>query len=210
MAFGSRQGSTAVFGSLTPTQTGTVSRLFASIMATPPLGMITTTCSWGFMAGAAPPGTTTLTVVATGTTVERATTSTWGGYASAAADISITVDAFVDRNVSLSPRIPPDIGVILVPVPNIRVAPDLAFAGSVTSGPTPIINLENWGVGFQLRERNMGTATVALVMPIIPGRFYQWQIESVQSAACQGGLFGGSSAVCNFTFDFGPVFFAFT
>jgi hypothetical protein len=150
------------------------------------------------MAGAAPPGTTTLTVVATGTTIERATTSTWGGMASAAADISITVDAFVNRRVS--PRIPPDLGVPL----------DLAFAGSVTSGPTRIINLENWGVGFQLRERNMGTATVALVMPIIPGRFYQWQIESVQSAVCQGGLFGGSSAVCNFTFDFGPVFFAFT
>jgi hypothetical protein len=170
-----------VNGSLTPTQSGSVSRLWARIIAYPPFGLITTTCSWGFMAGLAPPGTTTLTVAASGTTFERATSQTFAGYASATAEISITVDEFVRLR-----------------RPRPRQPPDFVFARSITSGPTPIYNLTNYVAGFEDHIRD-GTDATVLVMPITPGRSYQWWINSVQSAGCQA-VTGYSSAVSNFAF----------
>ena len=185
-AFGSRQGTTGLFGSLTPTQSGTVSRLSAALIAYPPLGVITTTVSWGFITGPAPPGTTTLIVSAIGTTREQAQSYTFGGYASAIADISITVEQFVRRR-----NLPPG-GFSLV------------FERSFNSGLTPIFNLTNWGVGVQDHNRN-GTASTVFFTAITPGQFYRCWINSVQSASC--GVAGGATS--NFSFDMEPVFFSF-
>lgn len=179
-AFGSRSGTTAVGGSLNPIQSGSVSRIGATIAAYSPAGAIATTTSWGFMAGQAPKRRTSLVVAASGTTFERGATLAYGGYGSAAAEISITVEEFVNG----------------------------ALTRSVTSGPTPIIHIWSAVLGIQVHQRDATAATV-LVMPIRPGRLYRWWINAVQSALCQG-VTGPSYAISNFRFDMGPVFFAFT
>src|SRR3954452_24755447 len=95
-AFGSRFGTTGVTGSLNPVNNGGVFNVGASIGAGPPFGVITTTTSWGFDAGRAPAGATSLVVSANGMTRERAQTFTagFGGFASADADLSITIEEF--------------------------------------------------------------------------------------------------------------------
>jgi hypothetical protein len=199
-AFGSRAGNTILFGTLAPTQgfdaSGAfVSRLSASIAAGPPLGLFTTTQSWGFAAGFATPGTTSLTVTASGTTRERAEAWTLGGYSSATAEISVTVEEFrLVRVAGMGKR------------PGFR----LAFQQSVTSSPTAIFNLTNWVAGFQPNYTRDATAATVLVMPITPPRFYRCWINSVQSAGCSGGISGLGNALSNFTFDIGSVFFSFT
>lgn len=187
-AFGSRSGATFLFGSLNPTQSGGVSRIGGSLMATPPAGLFTATCSWGFMAGPAPIGATTLAVAASGTTFERANSWTFGGYSSATAEISTTVEEFFFN----------------------RRTRQLQFVRAVTSAPTPIFNFTNWALGYQIYHTRDATAATLLVMPIRPLRFYRWWINSVQSAGCSGGISGLGMAVSNFKFDMSPVFFAFT
>lgn len=186
-ATGSRTGATWLNGTLTLPQFGSISRLGNSIGAGMPWGLISITCSWGFDAGFAPAGTTTLVVNASGTTFERASSWTFGGYASARADISTTIEEFT---------VTPSTGA-------------MSLARTFTSADTPIFNLTNWGLGYEIAHVRDATAATLLVMPIIVGRFYRCWVNSVQSAGTSGGLTGLAMAVSNFNFDVRPIFFVF-
>ncbi len=187
-AFGSRTGNTTLLGSLNPTQSGGTSRLGAEIGASIPWGVIATTTSWGFTLAAPLRGATTLIVAASGTTFERASSVTWGGYASATAEISTTIEEFVFN----------------------RRTGVLDLVRAVTSAPTPIFNLTNWGIGAQVHTRDT-TASTVLAMPIQTGRFRSFRcwINAQQSAGCSGGIGGAGGGVSRLFFDIGPVFFAF-
>jgi hypothetical protein len=186
-AFGSRVGATALNGSLTPTQSGSVSRIGGSLTATPPFGVFAATCSWGFRVGPAPIGKTTLTVAASGTTFERGYSWTFGGYSSAIAEISTTIEELFSN----------------------RRTRRLELVRSVTSAPTSIFNLTNWAGGWQLHTRD-GNAATLLIMPIRPKLIYRFWINSVQSASFSGGITGIGMTVSNFHFDMDPVFFSFS
>ena len=54
----------AAFRNVTPVQFGSISRIGSSIYATVPAGSVSLFTAWGFMAGKAPPGTSSLTVAA--------------------------------------------------------------------------------------------------------------------------------------------------
>jgi hypothetical protein len=187
-ASGSRSGATWLNGTLTLVQSGGVSRLGNSIGAGQPGGLITITTSWGFMMGMAGRRVTTLAVNASGTTFERASSWTFGGYASATAEISTTIEEF-----SI----------------NFRTG-QLSLVRAVTSAPTPIFNLTNWGLGYEIAHIRNSTAATLLVMPARPRNLYRFWINSVQTAGTSGGFTGLGLAVSNFNYDIGPVFFAFT
>jgi hypothetical protein len=199
---------------LTPTQTGSTSRIGAALYAAPPIGVETATTAWGFMAGAAPPGSSILAITATGFgTLERGTAWTFGGYARAYGDISITVEEFV-----FEPLKPVHSGLVHDPDPGIEhaeIAPPptampgrFVFKRAVTNAPTLIINQVTTAIGVQHYEGDGTAHSTAFVMPITPGNAYRWWIASLQSVVAQG-VSGPAFAGCNITFDFGPVFFAF-
>jgi hypothetical protein len=190
-SFGSRDGTTGLNGSLTPTQGVFFSRVGADICAYPPLGMILTTCSWGFWAGFAPEGSTTLTVAAQGPTFEGANAWTFGGYASASAEICITIEEFVRLRTG-------------------RRGWTLEFTRSITGAATGIFDFWTAGLGYQYQLRDSFAATLCN-MATVPGRIYRCWVSALQSANCQGvsGVAGASFAVSNFFFDMSPVFYAF-
>jgi hypothetical protein len=156
-AFASRSGTTAIGGSLTPTQSGSVSRIGATLAAYTPAGAITSTTCWGFMAGGAPRGARSLAVAASGTTFERAATLTYGGYSAAHAEISITVEEFEpvervsSRLIDLDALDPGDGPAEFLPVPG-RPLGSLVFSRSVTSGPTTIIHIWSAVFGIQVHH----------------------------------------------------------
>jgi hypothetical protein len=65
------EGTGGVGRDLTPTQVGLTSRVGGSLRTYPPWGLETAVTAWGFQAGAAPPGASTLTVLARGFTFVR-------------------------------------------------------------------------------------------------------------------------------------------
>ena len=73
---------------------GFMSRIGASVFAYPPGGLESAVTAWGFWAGPAPPGTSTLTVLARGFTLVRGYCFALGGWARAWATINATVEEF--------------------------------------------------------------------------------------------------------------------
>jgi hypothetical protein len=206
-------GTGGVSRNLTPIQAGATSRIGGGLGAFPPAGVEATLTAWGFMAGAAPPGTTSLAISASGTTMVRGNCFTLGGYARAYADIHVIVEEF-------EPLRPVHTGLVDVPDPGTEHAEiarpatatlgTLVFRRVVTSGPTLIINQETTAIGYQITSPSDAEPHLTtLVMPITPGNAYRWWIASRQYVICQA-VSGPGAAVSNIAFDFGPVFFAFT
>jgi hypothetical protein len=176
---GARQGTTALFGTLTPARFGSTFQIGASIAAYTPLGAIITTSSWGLNLGAAPVGTSTLIVAASGLTFERASVFAAGAYGACDAEIGIDIEE--------------------------RLGGRLVRAFS--SAPTNIFSYWVAPVGFQFRMHNSQAATV-FGMPVIPGRTYTCWITATQTASCSGVPSGGHAA-SNFALGFQQIFFDF-
>jgi hypothetical protein len=184
-AFGSRFGTTGITGSLNPVNNDGVFNVGARIGAGPPFGVITTTTSWGFDAGVAPSGATTLIVTADGMTNERGQTFTagFGGYASANAELSITIEEFQ------------------------QVGGSLARVRSLSSPRMPFIHI--WSVAFGLQwHSHSAPFTPVMLMPITSGLFYRCWVNAIQSAMCQAAT-GPAGANCMFAFGMLTPFFAF-
>lgn len=211
-AFGSRWGTTGITGSLNPSMVDGVANVGASIGAGPPFGVITTTTSWGFDAGLAPQGAMSLIVTANGMTRERAQTFTGGigSFASADAELSITIEEFESR-VDELPQAGGG-GTVHLNRDDIDIARfetgRLTRVRSVTSAPTSFIHIWSVGLGLQIHERSAPFAPV-LVMPIRTARFYRCWFNAVQSATCQA-VTGPAGANCNFAFGMTSAFFAFS
>lgn len=209
---GSRAGTTSLFGSLTPVQGLRISRLGASIGAYPPMGVITCITGWGWVAGVAPTGTTSLTISASGTTMERGGACSVLGSASAFCDLFVTVEEFVPLapvDLPVDPRRfgpAPGSGDETIPTPLNPLA-GREFLRAVDSGPTTIIRHGTAGFGLQYLHRDF-TANITLVMPITPGNTYRCWLLAYQAATCHSPSPAGW-AYSNFTLDFGPIFFAF-
>jgi hypothetical protein len=84
----------AAFRNVTPIQAGATSRIGSSIYATAPGGTVTLFTAWGFLAGQAPPGTSSLAVAASGLSMIGGNCYTPGGYARAYGDIFVVVEEF--------------------------------------------------------------------------------------------------------------------
>jgi hypothetical protein len=211
---GYREGTTSLLGSLTPVSvSGFLPRLGARIGAYPPFGIITCTTGWGWVAGVAPAGTNSLVVSASGFTFERGGACAVGGYASAQADLFITVEEFVplapvDLQVDLStfgPGAGP--GDATIASPGNPLA-GRQFLRAFTSGPTRIIRMWTAALGLQVLDQS-STANITFVMPIAPGNTYRCWLYAVQSAVCMSPGPAGW-AYSYFFLDFPPVFFSFT
>jgi len=193
---------------LTPQRDGFMSRIGGSLAAYPPTGMETAVTAWGFWAGPAPPGTSTLTVLARGFSFARGFCYAVGGYARAWATINATVEEFEPtlRPVEHSGFDRPDPGtqgtIALSPT---EMPGAFRLARTVRGVPIILINQETSGVGVQYVSIDMQRDAPGLFMPITPGNFYRCWIGSVQWAI--SGVNG--DAVSNIAFDFGAVLFAF-
>lgn len=216
----SNWGNAGVTRNLTPTQSGSTSRIGGSLYAAPPAGIEATFTAWGFRAGTAPPGTNFLLVTASGfATIERGYAGTLGGYASAYGDIAVTIEEFVPVLEPLEPV--PHSGLVdthdsgtvdaeIAPPPTATLGSKVfVFERAVTNPPTIIINQYTLGFGFQADDGDGTPYMTTLLMAITPGNAYRWWIICQQQAICQG-VSGPAGARCNISFDFGSVFFAFT
>jgi hypothetical protein len=198
----------AAFRNVTPVQFGSTSRIGSSIYATAPGGTAVLFTAWGFLAGQAPPATSSLAVAASGFSMIRGNCYTPGGYARAYADIFVVVEEFdpVEAPVHAHPGVP-DTGIAsLARDPAAVLLATSVFERRVHSSSTILINQETSGLGYQIVALDDHPDLTALVMPITPGKVYRWWIASYQY--CQAGLVGWGGS--NIAFDFGPVFFAFT
>jgi hypothetical protein len=209
----SNWGNAGVFSNLTPTQFGSTSRIGGNLYAYPPAGVEWTLTAWGFMAGTAPPGTTTLAVIARGfATTQRAMAGTFvGGYARAYGEVATTIEEFeplkpVDSPLGDLPDDGEEIPEIADPT---AILGTVVFKRSFTSAPTIMINHETTFIGYQYHIGDGASHLTTLVMPITPGNAYRWWIICRQHCICQA-VSGPARAQCNIQFDFGPVFFAFT
>lgn len=203
-------GNAGVFANLTPTQLGSTSRIGGNLYALPPAGVETTLTAWGFRAGTAPPGSTSLTISASGfATTERGYAETLGGYARAYGDIAITVEEFEPlKPVHTGLVDEPDSGIAEIAPPPTATIGSVVFKRSVTSGPTIVINHETTAIGYQIHIGDGTPHAIPFVMPITPGNAYRWWIVCQQHCICQA-VSGAAGSGCNIAFDFGPVFFAF-
>jgi hypothetical protein len=214
-SFGSRGGTTVLYGSLTPVQGLRISRLGVSIAAYPPVGQITCITGWGFVAGVAPQESKSLTISASGTTIERSGAASFFGSAFAYCELYITVEEFAPLAPVDVQFDPSTLGGGAGPGDSIS-APLNPLAGrvflrAVDSGPTVIHNQQTAGFGLQgtgIVDRN-ATANITLVMPITPGNSYRCWLNAFQVAACHSPLTPIGWAFCNFTLDFPPIFYAF-
>jgi len=206
----SNWGNAGVNRNLTPVQTGGTSRIGGNLYAAPPAGVEATLTAWGFMAGTAPPGTTTLGVTARGFgTTERAVAETFMGHAKSYGEIAVTIEEFeplkpVDSDLAHTPG--SGTGTIADPT---AVIGSIVFKRAFTSAPTIIINQETWVLGYQVYIGDGTSHLTSLAMPITPGNAYRWWIVCRQSCVCEA-VSGPAWAGSNFAFDFGPVFFAFS
>jgi len=189
-AAGVRDGVTALNGTLAPfINPAFKTRLGADIAAFPPHGMIATTISAGFIAGVAPTGASMLTTILDGTlTMNRSVAETAGGFAAAAADISITIQewALLGRPPLFLRR---------------------KFVRAVTFTPLEFSHIWTVGLGFQAQFQDNFPLLTAGGMPVIPGRQYVIIANLEQSAQCELGV---GAAASNIAFDFPPMFFDFT
>jgi hypothetical protein len=204
-------GNAGVFRNLTPIQSGGISRIGGNLYAYPPAGVEATLTAWGFRAGTAPPGTTSLAVTARGiATTQRALAGTLGGYARAYGEVAVTIEEFeslkpVDSGLGDLPDDGEETAEIALPPTALG---SLVFKSSVTSAPTIIINQETTAIGYQIHIGDGASHLTALVMPIAPGNVYRCWIVCRQHCICQA-VSGPARAQSNIAFDFGPVFFAF-
>jgi hypothetical protein len=191
-SFGSRIGTTGIQGSLNPTSDNGLFTIGADIGAGPPFGVITTTTSWGFNAGIAPPGATTLVVTVNGVTDEGAQTFAAGpaNSASADAELSITIEEF--RRMFRPPS----------------HRANLVRIQSVTGNNTSFIHIWSAVLGLQFHRRRFVPFSPVGVIAVTPGLFYRCWFNAVQSAACVG-VSGGAGARCSFQFGMTTPFFAF-
>jgi hypothetical protein len=202
----------AAFRNVTPIQAGATSRIGSSIYATAPGGTVTLFTAWGFLAGQAPPGTSSLAVAASGLSMIGGNCYTPGGYARAYGDIFVVVEEF--EPVGAAPAHAgsglidvPDTGIEhLAPDPKAVLLATSVFERRVHSASTVLINQETSVLGYQIVVLDNHPDATVLVMPITPGKVYRWWIACYQY--CQVGLAGWGGS--NISFDFGPVFFAFT
>ena len=197
----------AAYRNVTPVQFGSISRIGSSIYATGPGGTVTLFTAWGFMAGTAPAGTSSLAVTASGLSMIRGNCFTTGGYARAYADTFVVVEEFetlepVDSGLADTP----DSGVAELDPDPTAVIGSIVFKRRVHSNSTILINHETMVLGYQIVALDNYPTLTALVMPITPGNVYRWWIASYQY--CQAG--GPGTGISNISFDIDPVFFAFT
>jgi hypothetical protein len=159
----------AAYRNVTPVQFGSISRIGSSIYATVPGGTVTLFTAWGFMAGKAPPGKTSLAVAASGLSMIRGNCYTAGGYARAYADIFVVVEEFepvgapehahsglVDTHDSGIAEIAPDPTAVLG---------SIAFVRRVHSASTILINHETSVLGYQIAALDNHQDATVLVMP---------------------------------------------
>jgi hypothetical protein len=197
----------------TPIQQGITSRVGASLVVNPPWGMVHVVTGWGLAVGAAPAGSSMLTVLARGFTFVRGFCYSVGGHARATAELRVSVEEFIPVK-SVGPHSGP--GVIDLPdtgTEHAEIAPlPTTMLGTFRHGQTVwgprviIINQETSGLGVQYFESNAEPDDPGLFTPITPGNFYRVWILAFQDASCQAN----GDATSNIAFDFGPVFFGFT
>jgi hypothetical protein len=205
----SNWGNAGVFRNLTPVQVGGTSRIGGNLYAAPPAGVEATLTAWGFMAGTAPPGTTTLAVLCRGfATTQRGVAETFGGYARSYGEVAVTIEEF-EPLMPVDVDLPDDGEEVAEIADPTAILGTVVFKSSVTSAPTIIINQETTAIGYQLHIGDGASHLTALVMPITPGNAYRWWIVCRQHCICQA-VSGFAWAGSNIAFDFGPVFFAFT
>lgn len=84
--------------------------------------------------------------------------------------------------------------------------PSGAFARVVVGPMTTVFDFRAvaFGLAFPFQERRI--RPVAIVFPIVAGRFYRAWVDSVQAAFAQA-LTGPATAVSNFSYGLDPVFF---
>jgi hypothetical protein len=185
---------------------GFMSRIGASVFAYPPGGLESAVTAWGFWAGPAPPGTSTLTVLARGFTWVRGYCFALGGWARAWATINATVEEFEPTQRPVEHFFDrPDPGHAEIALPPTERPGAFQLIRTVRGNPIILVNQETSGVGVQSFSIDAQRDAPGLFMPITPGNFYRCWIGSVQWA--QSALDG--DAVSNIAFDFGAVFFAF-
>ena len=193
-----RVGLTTLIGSLAPVITpGFMTRIGADIGAFPPFGVIGTKMAAGFNIGTPPRTASMLLVTVAGTaTLSRASVQTFGAWAHAHAELSITIEEWRPS----------------LPIGGRRVPPKLVR--SIVFNPTKIF--DDWGAvaSYQLRIDDGTPFTSVAGMPIgtvaaLERHSFSVWINLVQSAECEA-VSGYASAVSNVAFDFPPPFFVFT
>jgi hypothetical protein len=201
----------AAYRNVTPVQFGSISRIGSSIYATAPGGTVTLFTAWGFMAGKAPPATSSLAVAASGLSAIRGNCFAAGGYARAYADIFVVVEEFEPVGTpvhghtgSLIDTHDSGTHAEIAPDPT-AVLGSIAFVRRVHSASTILINHETSVLGYQIIALDNHPDATVLVMPITPGNAYRWWIASYQYCEVAVAGFGAS----NISFDIDPVFFAF-
>ena len=212
-------------GSVTPSQSGSISRIGGSIygMAPGPAGTPPQTdleTAWGFMAGKAPPGTSNLTVSANGTAFIRGNCYAHsGGVAEATGGMYSFVEEFVPVETpepELASVHEHDPGLSSITHDHETVAEldpgatasigSLAWTGLRAYGSeTILLGLQTAVLGWQVSVLDTHPAATMLVTPVTPGNSYRWWIACYQFA----GVATPGAAVSNIAFDFGPVFYAF-
>ena len=195
----------AAYRNVTPVQFGSISRIGSSIYATAPGGTVTLFTAWGFMAGKAPPATSSLTVTASGLSMIYGNCWTPSGYARAYADIFVVVEEFeMLEPVHSGLHDPHDSGTAEIAPDPMAPLGSLVFKRRVSSNPTILINQETSFLGYQIVTLDNHPDATVLVMPITPGNVYRWWIASYQA---RSGVLAGAGS--NISYDFGPVFFSF-
>jgi hypothetical protein len=204
-------GSAVVNGDPTPTQAGTTSRIGTRVGAFPPTGFALIFTAWGLRAGAAPPGTSTLTVLASGSTFVRGFCYSVGGYARAYADVFVKVEEFepthkpvAHSGSSIDTHDPGIEHAEIAPTPDTMLG-TFRLTQTIRGPKVIVIDQETTVLGVQSVSMDADPEVPGLFMPITPGNFYRVWIESAQQVEAE--LNG--DAVSNIAFDFGPVFFAF-
>jgi hypothetical protein len=161
---------------------GGLGRIAASIAADPPSGGAATSTSLGATIGAAPPGTTALTVRATTASLENglaiATPMFPPASAQAYADLRILVQEF---------------------------SPTFAFIRNVAGPLTVVYDASEFFFGVNIRVDEIRTRIASTLTPIVAGNIYRIWLDSFQFVNANFA----AHAASNFVYDFGPLFFAF-
>lgn len=192
---------------ITPARDGFMSGVGCNISAWPPNGMETAIIGWGFWAGPAPPGTSTLSFLARGFSSVRGFCYSCPGYARAFATVNATVEEWepterpVDVPGGLFDR--PDPADIHLPPPERPGA--FRLSRTVRGAPIILINLETSVFGVQVVSFDEQRDAPGLFMSSTPGNFYRCWIKSLQWA--MSGANG--AAVSTMVFDFGAASFIF-
>jgi hypothetical protein len=204
-------GTAGSFGNLTPIQAGIASRIGGRLYAAPPGGMETAVTAWGLPLGAAPPGTSTLTVLARGFTFVRGLSYSYGGHAEASASLAVKVEEFEPTHKPVghsgrpidTPDFEPEHAEI-APLPSTMLGTFRLIRTEI--GPqVAIIRQETFGLGLQYFQMDAEPDDPGIFTPVTPGNFYRVWIQAGQWAICEFA----AEAVSNIAFDFGPIFFAF-